>query len=100
MVQPRAVIRFIGRNSKRVAISIVGGAVLAVGVVLSAPFVPGPGLLLVVVGLAILATEYAWARHALEKTRRQARRAAARMRRRRKRAGLADDAQEQDRTGT
>ena len=33
---------------------------------------PGPGLLVIVAGLAILATEYAWARSLLDKTRSRA----------------------------
>lgn len=36
---------------------------------------PGPGLLVIIGGLALLATEYAWARAALDKARTQAERA-------------------------
>lgn len=48
---------------------------------------PGPGLLGVVVGLSILASEYAWAQRALDKAKERASRAAKRARnlRRRKR---------------
>jgi hypothetical protein len=46
------------RAGKRVAIAIAGGVVILVGLVLSIPFIPGPGLLIVVLGLAILALEF------------------------------------------
>ena len=40
---------------------------LLAGVVLSLPLVPGPGLPLVAVGLAMLALEFAWAERLLER---------------------------------
>jgi hypothetical protein len=43
---------------------------------------PGPGLLLIVLGLAVLATEYVWARRALDMAKRKAGEAARRVRRR------------------
>lgn len=46
------------RFGKRVGIAIAGGAVILVGVVLSLPLVPGPGLAIVVLGLAILSLEF------------------------------------------
>lgn len=52
---------------RRGAITLVGGTVVAVGVALLV--LPGPGLLLIVAGLAVLATEYAWARALLDRTR-------------------------------
>lgn len=51
----------------RIAFGIAGFVVLLGGVVLSLPFVPGPGLLLVAVGLAMLALEFAWAERLLER---------------------------------
>ena len=45
---------------KRFLIGLMGGTVLLLGVILLA--LPGPGLLVMLAGLAILATEYAWAR--------------------------------------
>ncbi len=45
----------------KVVITIVGIAVILVGVVLSGPGIPGPGFLVIILGLAILATEWAWA---------------------------------------
>jgi uncharacterized protein (TIGR02611 family) len=81
MVSPRSVFRFIGRSGRRLGVSLAGFAVLAAGLVMM--LTPGPGLLLIIVGLAILGTEYAWAKRLLEKAREQARKARQRMRRRR-----------------
>jgi uncharacterized protein (TIGR02611 family) len=41
--------------------------VILVGIVLSGPGVPGPGLLVIVFGLAILATEWEWAERLLHR---------------------------------
>lgn len=52
---------------------MVGAALVAVGL---AMFVlPGPGILVVALGFAVLGTEYAWAAAALERTKRTAERA-------------------------
>jgi uncharacterized protein (TIGR02611 family) len=66
-------IRFIWRSGKRIAVFVLGVALLAVGLVMFVT--PGPGILLVVAGLAVLATEFAWAEHLLDKAKRQAARA-------------------------
>jgi hypothetical protein len=55
---------------KRFAVTIAGAALLAVG--LAMMVLPGPGILLIVGGLAVLATEYVWARTLLVKARKQA----------------------------
>ena len=55
--------RFIGRNSKRVAVTIAGFVVVLAGVAMLV--LPGPGLLVIIAGLAILATEYVWAQRLL-----------------------------------
>lgn len=52
------------RHSKRVAIAIVGGLVVLVGIVMI-PY-PGPGWLVVFAGLAILATEFDRAQRVLD----------------------------------
>jgi uncharacterized protein (TIGR02611 family) len=65
-----AIARFIARNGRRMAISLAGFGLLAVGVVLLV--IPGPGLLLIIAGLAVLATEYIWAQRALNYARRKA----------------------------
>src|SRR5213596_1736407 len=53
---------------KRVIVSVVGATVLLIGVALLV--LPGPAFVVIPVGLAILATEYAWARRWLRKARR------------------------------
>ena len=61
---------FIRRNSKRVAVTIAGFAVLLAGVVLLV--LPGPGWLLIFLGLGILSTEYVWAQRMLATAKRKA----------------------------
>ena len=53
------------RRAKRVIIFVVGGTVLLFGVVLI--FTPGPAIVVIPIGLAILATEFVWARNLLRK---------------------------------
>ncbi len=48
------------RWAKRIAISVIGFTVLLVGVTMLV--LPGPGLVVIPAGLAILGLEYAWAR--------------------------------------
>ena len=55
---------------RRVIVSVVGVTVLLIGIALLV--LPGPALVVIPVGLAILATEYAWARRWLKKARRMA----------------------------
>lgn len=57
-------VTFIGRSAKRIAVAVVGGALVIAGIVLC--FLPGPGFLVVVLGFTVLATEFAWANRALE----------------------------------
>src|SRR5437867_10135031 len=52
---------------KRVIVSVVGATVLLIGIALLV--LPGPAFIVIPIGLAILATEYAWARHWLRKVR-------------------------------
>jgi uncharacterized protein (TIGR02611 family) len=58
-----------GRLALKIGIGVLGGLVVAIGIVLI-PF-PGPGWAIVIVGLAILALEFAWAKNLLEFTKRQ-----------------------------
>lgn len=46
------------RLGKRIAIGIAGGVVIVLGIALSVPLVPGPGLAIILLGLAILALEF------------------------------------------
>lgn len=70
---PLPVVRFVARSSKRVAVSVVGAALVLAG--LAMLVLPGPGILVVAVGFAVLGTEYAWAAAALDRTRTTAQRA-------------------------
>jgi uncharacterized protein (TIGR02611 family) len=70
IVWTKAVGRFIGRNGQRIAVTIAGFAVLLAGVALLV--LPGPGWLLIFVGLGILSTEYMWARRLLDTAKRKA----------------------------
>jgi uncharacterized protein (TIGR02611 family) len=51
----------------KIVVTLVGGLVLLAGVIMI--FTPGQGILAIVLGLAILATEYAWAERWLRKAR-------------------------------
>ena len=55
-----------GRLFWRVFIGVLGGGVTVLGGI--ALIGPGPGVLVVLAGLGILATEFAWAGRAVEKT--------------------------------
>ena len=57
-----------GRLSLKIGVGILGGVVVAAGIVMI-PF-PGPGWAVVILGLAIWAIEFAWARNLLEFTKR------------------------------
>lgn len=50
----------------RIFIGLIGGLVTIVGTIFL--FAPGPGLLVLLAGLGILATEFAWAANAIRKT--------------------------------
>jgi hypothetical protein len=58
------------RVARRVIVSMVGATVLLIGMALLV--LPGPAFIVIPLGLAILATEYAWARHWLKKVRQMA----------------------------
>lgn len=68
--RPGEVFTFVLRSSRRIAVSLVGAALLVAG--LAMMVLPGPGLLVIVAGFAVLGTEYAWAAAALERTKRTA----------------------------
>jgi len=52
---------------RRVIVGVIGGTVLLIGIALLV--LPGPALLVIPLGLAILATEFVWARRWLKKAR-------------------------------
>jgi len=56
--------------AKRVAIGVVGGTVLILGIIMMVT--PGPGIAGILAGLGILAIEFAWARIWLKKVKAKA----------------------------
>jgi len=46
---------------RRIIVSVIGGTIVLFGLALI--FLPGPGSLVIPIGLVILATEFAWARY-------------------------------------
>ena len=79
----KAVGRFIGRNGKRIAITIVGFVVILAGVAML--ILPGPGWAAIFLGLAILATEYVWAQRAMNYAKQKASQAKDRVTRKKRR---------------
>jgi uncharacterized protein (TIGR02611 family) len=67
--RPRQILRLIRRSGRALAITVVGFSVLAAGI---AMVLPGPGLLVIMIGLAILAREFVWAERLLVKARQRA----------------------------
>ncbi|MFQ5948942.1 MAG: PGPGW domain-containing protein [Acidimicrobiia bacterium] len=59
------------RTARKAAVAAVGGSVVITGVILIP--LPGPGSLVILAGLAILATEFPAARRALRRLKEQAR---------------------------
>jgi tellurite resistance protein TerC len=55
------------KTARRIVIGVVGATVLAVGVVMLVT--PGPALIVIPVGLAILSIEFTWARAWLKRLR-------------------------------
>jgi uncharacterized protein (TIGR02611 family) len=56
-----------GRLAWRVLVTLVGVAIIVLGIILLP--LPGPGWLIIFAGLGVLASEYAWASHLLQRTR-------------------------------
>lgn len=80
MVGERSVFQWVARSGKRIAVTVVGVALVVAGLVgLVAPV--APGFVFIIAGLAVLGTEYTWARRALMEARRRATRARDRVRR-------------------
>jgi uncharacterized protein (TIGR02611 family) len=50
---------------RRVVIGLIGGTIVLFGLILI--FLPGPGSLVIPIGLVVLATEFAWARYLLRR---------------------------------
>ena len=60
------------RKIKKLIIGIVGSTIILFGIILLV--LPGPGIPTIVSGMAILATEFAWARLLMRKAKRRAKR--------------------------
>ncbi len=56
------------RHARRAVVAVVGTTVLLIGVALLV--LPGPAFIVIPIGLAILALEFAWARRLLKRVRR------------------------------
>jgi hypothetical protein len=65
------------RAARRVVVAVVGGTVVLIGVAMLV--LPGPAMVVIPVGLAILGIEFAWARRWLNKVKEAASQAAARL---------------------
>jgi uncharacterized protein (TIGR02611 family) len=68
------------RGVRRIAVLVVGLVLLVAGVLMLV--LPGPGVLVTMAGLALLATEYEWARRLLARLRQHLRRLSDQVRRR------------------
>ncbi|MDS1271308.1 PGPGW domain-containing protein [Lipingzhangella sp. LS1_29] len=83
----------------RIGVTIVGGFLLLAGAVMW--FTPGPGWAAVILGLAVLASEFGWARSLLGRARRYLQQLREFSRRRqRSTAAAAETSDEQSSTGT
>ena len=79
------------RQARKIVILLLGGSVMLIGVILL--FLPGPGTVVIPLGLGILAIEFTWARRWLRRLRVTLHLSAKRSRRffRRKSRGVADE---------
>jgi uncharacterized protein (TIGR02611 family) len=55
------------RTFRKIGIAVMGFTVLAIGTAMLV--LPGPGIVVIIAGLAILAIEFEWAQHHLDKSR-------------------------------
>lgn len=58
------------RHARRAVLAVVGTTVLILGILMI--FLPGPAIVVIPLGLAILGTEFVWARRLLRRVRDQA----------------------------
>ncbi|MBI2522982.1 PGPGW domain-containing protein [Candidatus Woesearchaeota archaeon] len=61
------------RHTKKLIVLVIGGSVLLFGIILV--FIPGPAIIIIPLGLAILATEFVWARVLLKHVKEKAKNA-------------------------
>lgn len=60
------------RAARKIVVAVVGGTVLALGMAMIV--LPGPAIVVIPIGLAILGTEFIWARRLLGRMKQEARR--------------------------
>jgi uncharacterized protein (TIGR02611 family) len=58
-------VKLLPASVRKLVIAVIGGTVVLIGVALIV--LPGPAFIVIPIGLAILATEFAWARSALNR---------------------------------
>ena len=63
--QQKSAIKAIIRHTRRLIIGVIGGTVVLFGILLLV--LPGPGLAVIAIGVAILALEFAWAKRVKER---------------------------------
>ena len=63
----KKVVHMTYKLARRIVIGVVGSTVLLMGIVMMVT--PGPGLVVIPIGLAILSIEFAWARFWLRRVR-------------------------------
>jgi len=59
------------KQARRLVIFVIGSTIIALGVIML--ITPGPAFIVIPAGLAILATEFIWARRLLKRVRKQVR---------------------------
>jgi uncharacterized protein (TIGR02611 family) len=57
---------------RKIIRTIIGFLVLIIGIILTIPGVPGPGVALILLGLVILSAHFHWARRSVEWVKRKA----------------------------
>lgn len=80
------------RTARKVVVAVLGVTLLIVGVAMIV--LPGPALIVIPMGLAVLSLEFAWARRWLRRARAMARRATTSTRLRRHKAAPRSDPQD------
>ena len=69
-MDPIALALFAWRQARRIAVLLIGSSVLLLGVVMLVT--PGPAMVVIPLGLAILGTEFVWARRIIKRLKKQA----------------------------
>jgi hypothetical protein len=64
-IQDEGLLAYGFKHVKRLIVLVIGGTVVLAGIVMLV--IPGPGLVVIPIGLGILAIEFAWARRLLRK---------------------------------